>query len=143
MADLSFIQNNAGKGVWLPIFLPGTSKVCMEFLMVGRDSDECKTAGNETATKMQQSSIPRTAEQIEEDNKMIVSACVIGWRDPDDKQKEKLFLNGEELACTTENKLLVFKMFPFSYRQADGHIVNDGNFFKMQPSEPKKPSKGN
>lgn len=132
--DLSSIVNTSKTGTWLPIYIPGTSTVCMEFRMVGRDSDECKRAMNDVAMQTNTSGVINPS-RLESDNKAVVAACINGWRDPDAPEAEKLFMDGVELACIYENKMMILDKFPFAYRQADQHIINDSNFFKPKPQK--------
>lgn len=127
--DISKIQITTNEGEWLPIYMPDNVTVIAHFLMVGRDSADCKDASKVATANMRKAKGNVKPEQIENDNKAIVAACIKDWRGAN--EGEPIVFNGEELACTKENKLMVFERLPFVYRQADNYIIEDENFFKV------------
>jgi hypothetical protein len=141
--DLGKLEIKAHEGEWLPIKAPDGT-LLLEFLMVGKDSDECKAATRAAALKVRKKKDSYSPDDAEHDNMRAVMACIKDWRDPDTAEKNpetgkidpetarhELTINGEKLLCTEVNKKRVLTDYPFIYRQADSHIVDDANFFKV------------
>jgi hypothetical protein len=127
--DLAQIKVTANEGEWLPIYMPDDVTVILHFLMVGRDSNECKEAGKIATANIRKSKGNMKPEQIEADNKLVVAACIKSWRGA--KEGDPVIYDNENLDCTKENKLMLFDKLPFVYRQADSYIIEDENFFKV------------
>jgi hypothetical protein len=126
--DLSQIKVSSD-GEWLPIYMPDSATIIAKFLMVGRDSNECREASRVATANVRKAKGNLKPEQIEVDNKLVVAACIKDWRGAN--EGDPIVYASEELACTKENKLMLFDKLPFVYRQADSYIVEDENFFKV------------
>jgi hypothetical protein len=140
--DLSKIVVLAQEGNWLPINTPD-GQLIAEFLVVGRDSDECTLSVKQNLKKVRDRKGQLDIAASEEENKKTVIACIKDWRDPDSapidpktkkpdikKAKHTLTFGAEELVCDFLNKKRVLDEFGFIYRQVDQYIVDDSNFFK-------------
>lgn len=136
--DLGKITVLSQDGAWLPINSPDGTLI-LEFFMVGRDSNECSLSVKQSQKKLRE----KNGQIDDDDNKRTVIACIKDWRDPDTaeidpKTKKKdpatakhlVKIGKEELVCNFANKKRVLDEFGFIYRQADGHIIDDSNFFK-------------
>lgn len=141
--DLLKINVSAHDGAWFAIKTPDGTATVAEFLIVGKDSDECKEAAKIAANNIRKAKGEVNFEQTEEDNKRAVIACIKDWRDPATATKDKngkvdpesakheLTLGEEKLPCSPVTKRRIIDMFPFIYRQVDNIIVDDANFFKV------------
>lgn len=140
--DLSKISVLTNDGVWLPITLPDGTVVA-EFLMFGRDSDECAAAVRQNVKKSRDRKGKQDLIAEEEESKRTVNMCIKDWRDPDTalpdpknpKKKDmstalhELTIGKEKLQCNFLNKKRILDEYGFMYRQADAYIVDDANFF--------------
>ena len=129
--DLKQIKVSAYDGEWLPVTMPDGSATGIEFYMVGKDSDECRVATRLASLKIRKRKGDFNPEEAEADNMNAVIACIKDWRDRERQADYSVQIGEEFLKCTYENKKRVLKEFPFMYRQADGYIVDDSNFFKV------------
>lgn len=130
--DLNTIAVNT-EGSWMDILMPDGTETGIQFLVVGKDSDECKDgvqAQINNSRKLKKVSIDHSRKS----NNEIVSSVVKAWRDKHDKElmeKQLISFGGEKLKCTKENKLRVFAEFPFIPRQVDEYSADDENFFTV------------
>lgn len=129
--DLKQIKVSTHEGEWLPIDMPDGSHTGIDFYMVGKDSIECKGATRLASLKIRKRKGDFDPEAAETDNMNAVIACIKDWRDNERPGEKTLQIGDEKLPCTYENKKRVLTEFPFMYRQADGYIVDDSNFFKV------------
>lgn len=147
--DLSKLDSvsAANAGFEVQLYHPGTKEDLGIFIKVlGKDSD-----AHEKLFQMQQGRrIDKLAkggfrtrgsvspQAVERDALELLAACTTSWRtveeDKDDPKLEHakpvLLLDGEEIPCTRENAVRIYKAYPWIREQVDDAVNDRANFLK-------------
>lgn len=149
MTDLSTLDTISAcdQGAEIEIRHPATNAATGIFITVlGKDSSVFKAFSraktnarlNRDAMNARRGkdSASRTVEDIEQENLELLAACTVTWRTVVAgkggavESKPVIFLKGEELSCTPENSIRVYRDFPTIYSQLDEAIGEMENFIK-------------
>lgn len=135
ITDLSTLDTvkKSNAGFEVPIYNPGTNEDIGFFITVlGKDSDEFQKVSRAQQKKrmdkmskggFRNANVP--IESIEADGVQLLAAVTKSWRHGD---KPTFTLDGQELACTKENAVIVFERFPWIKEQVDAAVGDRANF---------------
>lgn len=138
----------ANQGFEIQLYHPGSKEDLGIFITVlGKDSDAHRklfqAQQRRRVEKMTKGGGVRIAgglapEVLEQEANDLLAVCTKSWRtseaDKDDPKLEHvkpvLLLNGEELACTRENAVRVYREYPWIKEQVDDAVNDRANFLK-------------
>jgi hypothetical protein len=133
LAKLDTVQA-ANEGFEVRLYNPHTNEDLDIFITVlGRDSDAYRSLFN----KHQRRRVERmtkggrvgsvSPEAFEQDAIELLAVCTKSWRTGD---KPVLLINGEEMQCSRDNAVHVYKKYPWIKEQVDDAVSDRANFLK-------------